>query len=50
MTDYSFVVFAGRFGVFDAIEVGTDLGGQNCLGLILLDDVLIKIGLELLRF
>ena len=49
LTNHSFFVVAGRFGVFDAIEMGADLGGQDCLGLILLDDVLIKIGRKFLR-
>jgi hypothetical protein len=31
LTNYSFIVFAGRFGVFNAIEMGADLGGQDCL-------------------
>ena len=49
LTNYSIIVFLGRFGVFDTIEMGADLGSQNCLGLILLDDVLVKIGLKFLR-
>jgi hypothetical protein len=35
--------------MFDAIEMGTNLCSQNRLGLVLLDNILIKIGLKLLR-
>ena len=36
-------------GMADAVEMGADLGGQDTLGQILLDDVLVQIGFQLFR-
>jgi len=37
-------------GAADAVEVGTDLCGENRLGLVLLHDILVQVGDQVLRF
>ena len=36
--------------MFDTVEMGADLGGQDGFGFILLDDVLIQIGHQVFGF